>query len=222
MSHSYPSDISREQFAWILPTLESARRRTKPRTVDLYDVFCGVLYRKAAASPRLPQLARYFRQWSERPDPEHILEQVGAARQSNGLLHRGLPERQEHGQRRAEGLAVRDKRHIGTRRGCLMRHITTANVTDRAGALARTSTGTVPVKCGTCWWMGVDTGKSLLLTVQGTVEVVKRSAAHLRSLPAMGGGAVFRLAGKVPTTQEPESSIPEMVALAFTALITGS
>ena len=44
MSHSYPSDISREQFARILPTLESARRRTKPRIVDLYDVFCGVLY----------------------------------------------------------------------------------------------------------------------------------------------------------------------------------
>ena len=33
--------ISREQFARILPSLESARRRTKPRTVDLYDVFCG-------------------------------------------------------------------------------------------------------------------------------------------------------------------------------------
>ena len=30
MSHSYPSDISREQFARILPDLESARRRTKP------------------------------------------------------------------------------------------------------------------------------------------------------------------------------------------------
>ena len=23
--------------------MESARRRTKPRTVDLYDVFCGVI-----------------------------------------------------------------------------------------------------------------------------------------------------------------------------------
>ena len=44
MSHSYPIDISREQFTRILPDLESARRRTKPRTVDLYDVFCGVLY----------------------------------------------------------------------------------------------------------------------------------------------------------------------------------
>ena len=41
MSHTYPSDISREQFARILPLLESARRRTKPRAVDLYDVFSG-------------------------------------------------------------------------------------------------------------------------------------------------------------------------------------
>ena len=32
MSHSY-SDISREQFARILLTLESVRHRTKPRTV---------------------------------------------------------------------------------------------------------------------------------------------------------------------------------------------
>jgi transposase len=44
MSHSYPSDISREQFALVLPILESARRRTKPRRVNLYDAFCGVLY----------------------------------------------------------------------------------------------------------------------------------------------------------------------------------
>ena len=63
MSHSYPSDISREQFARILPTLESARRRTKPRTVDLYDVFCGVLYLLKSgcqwrmAARGLPQLA---------------------------------------------------------------------------------------------------------------------------------------------------------------------
>ena len=68
MSHSYPSDITREQFARILPLLESARRRTKPRTVDLYDVFCGVLYllksgcllslpKGADAARRLPGLA---------------------------------------------------------------------------------------------------------------------------------------------------------------------
>ena len=96
MSHSYSSDISREQFAWILPCLESARRRTKPRTVDLYDVFCGVLYllksgcqwrMLPADFPDWRTCYKYFRQWSERPDPakHSILEQVlkksvGAAR----------------------------------------------------------------------------------------------------------------------------------------------
>jgi len=42
----YPSDISREQFGKILPILESSGGKTKPRTVDLYEVFCGVCYRK--------------------------------------------------------------------------------------------------------------------------------------------------------------------------------
>ena len=88
MSHSYPSDISREQFG-ILPELESARRRTKPRTVDLYDVFCGVLYLlksgcQGGSSISVPAdfpdwrtCYKYFRQWSERPGPQDsILEQV--------------------------------------------------------------------------------------------------------------------------------------------------
>jgi len=40
----YPSDITREQFERIKPILESARRKTKPRTIDLYHVFNAVLY----------------------------------------------------------------------------------------------------------------------------------------------------------------------------------
>ncbi|MGB5063455.1 MAG: transposase, partial [Candidatus Competibacter sp.] len=40
----YPSDISRERFGQLLPLLAQARRKTKPRTVDLYEVFCAVLY----------------------------------------------------------------------------------------------------------------------------------------------------------------------------------
>ena len=42
--HNYPSDISRSQFAIISPILESSCKTTSPRTVDLYDVFCGILY----------------------------------------------------------------------------------------------------------------------------------------------------------------------------------
>ena len=106
-----------------LHPLMSARRRTKPRS---YDVFCGVLYllksgcqwrMLPADFPDWRTCYQYFRQWSEQPDPEQdsILEQVlkkigwrGPTKQWEGradqLLHRGLPERQEHGHRRAEGL----------------------------------------------------------------------------------------------------------------------
>ncbi len=40
----YPSDITREQFEVIREDLEGAKKRTRPRKVDLYDVFCAVLY----------------------------------------------------------------------------------------------------------------------------------------------------------------------------------
>jgi transposase len=45
MRTSYPSDITREQFEIIRYQLESARKGTHPRNIDLYDIFCGVLYR---------------------------------------------------------------------------------------------------------------------------------------------------------------------------------
>lgn len=44
MRQSYPSDISREAFKKIVPILERARKKTRPREVDLYEVFCGVTY----------------------------------------------------------------------------------------------------------------------------------------------------------------------------------
>ena len=60
---------------------------------------------------------KYFRQWSERPGPgqDSILEQVlkkiswrGPTKQwterADQLLYRGLPEREEHGHRWAQGL----------------------------------------------------------------------------------------------------------------------
>ena len=44
MRHLYPSDITRQQFEPIRVLFESARRKTASRKVDLYDVFCAVLY----------------------------------------------------------------------------------------------------------------------------------------------------------------------------------
>ena len=41
---NYPSNITRQQFELIRPTLENFRKRTKPRKYDLYEVFCAALY----------------------------------------------------------------------------------------------------------------------------------------------------------------------------------
>jgi transposase len=66
--------VSREQFEEIRALLESARKRTKPRTVDLYEVWCGVLYllRTGCQWRALPKdfpkwrtVHSYFAQWSE-------------------------------------------------------------------------------------------------------------------------------------------------------------
>jgi len=59
----YPSDTSRAQFALICPLLEQARKHTKPRTVDLYEVWCAVLYviRTGCQWRALP---RDFPKWS--------------------------------------------------------------------------------------------------------------------------------------------------------------
>ncbi|PEF61887.1 hypothetical protein CON35_22990 [Bacillus cereus] len=44
MLHDYTCNVSREQFERIREDLERARKRTRPRAVNLYEIFCGVLY----------------------------------------------------------------------------------------------------------------------------------------------------------------------------------
>jgi transposase len=74
MRKSYPSDISREAFEQIRPVLEGVRKRTKPRTVDLYEVFCAVLYLLKSGCqwrmlpegfPKWRTVHSYFAKWSE-------------------------------------------------------------------------------------------------------------------------------------------------------------
>lgn len=43
-SHNYPSDITREQYEIIREELEHTKCKTKPREIDLYSVFCALLY----------------------------------------------------------------------------------------------------------------------------------------------------------------------------------
>jgi transposase len=76
----YPSDVSREQFESVRSLLEGVRKRTKPRTVDLYEVFNAVLYllKSGCQWRMLPDgfskwrtVHSYFAQWSE-PGPDGI------------------------------------------------------------------------------------------------------------------------------------------------------
>jgi transposase len=69
----FPSDVARDEFEQIRPMLEAARRRTRPRKHDLYDVFCAVLYfiNSNAAWRSLPPdfppwrtVHEYFTQWT--------------------------------------------------------------------------------------------------------------------------------------------------------------
>lgn len=114
----YPSDISRQQFEKIRGMLEGGRRKTRPRRVDVYDVFCAILYllKNAAVWRALPSdfpavstVRYYFDMWSRQggDDESSLLEQAlkksGGARayaqrsaSLDELLHRGRPKRQEY------------------------------------------------------------------------------------------------------------------------------
>ena len=83
----YPSDITRAQFSIIKPILESSRKRTSPRTVDLYDVFCGILYLLKSGCqwrmlpkdyPKWRTCHYYFSVWSEKKegDSDSTLDKV--------------------------------------------------------------------------------------------------------------------------------------------------
>ena len=72
-----------------MPLLQSVRRRTKPTTVNLYEVFCAVLYLLRSGC-QWRMLPRDFAEWSE-PDPHgsSVLEralknQVDAVREKMG------------------------------------------------------------------------------------------------------------------------------------------
>jgi len=86
MRQPYPSDITREQFERIRPLLESARTTTRPRTIDLYEVFCGLLYLLKSGCqwrmiprdfPKWKTIYAYFKIWSEvNKKQESLLAQV--------------------------------------------------------------------------------------------------------------------------------------------------
>lgn len=59
--------MSREQFEVIRPELESARKQTRPRAVDLYEVLCAVLY-VLRSGCQWRTVYAYFQQGSAEPE----------------------------------------------------------------------------------------------------------------------------------------------------------
>ena len=124
MRKGYPSDIKREQFEAIRSLLESARRKTAPRKVELYEVFCAVLYLlrtgcqwRALPSdfPKWRTVHSYFAIWSEPREGGSLLEQAlkksgwrgpreTGAQRLKRVLDRGRAEREEHGHGDLQGL----------------------------------------------------------------------------------------------------------------------
>lgn len=124
MRKGYPSDIKREQFEAIRPLLESARRKTAPLKVELYEVFCAVLYLLRTGCqwlalpsdfPKWRTAHSYFAIWSEPREGGSLLEQAlkksgwrgpcetGAQRLQRVLDHR-CAEREERGHGGPEGV----------------------------------------------------------------------------------------------------------------------
>ena len=112
MSHSYPSDISREQFVrnvGVGPPSDQAPHRE-------HDVFCGVLYLLKSGCQwerGLPQLAHLLpvfpamerAAWPRSGFPGASPKKIGWRGPTKQWTeradqYRGLPERQEHGHRR--------------------------------------------------------------------------------------------------------------------------
>jgi len=89
--HNYPSDISREAFEIIREDLERSRKTTKPRKIDLYDVFCAVLYLLKSGCqwrmlpsdfPKWSTVYFYYEIWTEQKEGEStvlqsVLKKIG-------------------------------------------------------------------------------------------------------------------------------------------------
>lgn len=159
----YASDISREKFEEIEALLRSVRKATKPTTVDLYEIFCAVLYllRTGCQWRFLPSdfakwttVYAYWRKWSE-PDQQGVSVLERALKKSGGVA------REKVGRNACSTLLIIDAQSVkttdtaglkgydaGKKVSGIKRHIavdtqglphavavTTAEVTDRKGAL---------------------------------------------------------------------------------------
>ena len=207
----YPSNITKEQFELIREDLETARKKTKPRKLELYEVFCGLLYTLKSGCqwrmipkdfPKWRSIHAYFTIWSEQKEGnpsilEVVLKKlVGLIRTENGrnemtsfcivdaqsVKNTDTAENKGYDAgKKVSGI----KRHIAVDTQGLPHaiHITTANVTDRTGAILMfeasqenlTEVQNVLVDGG---YTGESFANKVNEILGSTVEVVKRNELH--------------------------------------------
>ena len=82
MRKEYPSDITREQFELIKESFEKCTKSTRPRTVDLYDIYCAILYLLTSGCqwrmipkdyPKWQLVYYYFHLWSKKEEGQESL-----------------------------------------------------------------------------------------------------------------------------------------------------
>jgi transposase len=208
----YPSDISPEQFAQIRPLLESVRKRTKPSTVDLHEVFNALLYLLKSGCqwrmlpegfPKWCTVYSYFAKWRESDQQgisalERALKKsVGEAREKLGrnamttfiIVDAQSVKNTDSAEQKGydAGKKVSGiKRHIAVDTQGLPHAIavTTADVTDRNGALAAIdrckpnleSVESVLVDGG---YTGEPFANGVMERLKATVQMVKRNKLHM-------------------------------------------
>ena len=207
----YSSDITREHFEKIVSILEKARKKTKPREVDLYDIFCAVLYVLKTACqwkeipgdfPNWSTVYYYFRIWKHTENEGESIFQiimrklVEKHRTDNNRNEKTsfiiidaqsvkntdtAKEKGYDGGKKVSGV----KRHIAVDTKGLPHaiYVTTANVTDRNGAILMfkkskenlTEVVNVLTDGG---YTGEKFEKEVRAIIDASVEVAKRSELH--------------------------------------------
>ena len=160
----YPSDITPEQYEEIRPLLEDFKADTKPRKISLYEVLCAIFYLLRTGCqwrmmphdfPKWATCYYYFRQWKQKDDEldESLLDQILAKLVKASRVDEERKEKtsfciidsqsvKNAASAKSKGYDAGKKisgikRHIGvdTQGRPHFIHVTTADVTDRNGAI---------------------------------------------------------------------------------------
>lgn len=207
----YSSDITKKQFKKIKHFLEKARKKTKPRKVKLYDIFCAILYVLKTACqwnqlpgdfPKWNTVYYYFRIWKHTENEGESIfqtvmrELVGKVRIDNNRNEKTsfiiidaqsvkntdtAEEKGYDGGKKVSGV----KRHIAVDTKGLPHaiYVTTANVTDRNGAIlmfkkSKDNLSEVINVLTDGGYTGEKFEKEVKSIIGATVEVAKRSELH--------------------------------------------